>query len=69
MAYISAHRAAPARSGNLFARLTQRLELQRQRAQLARLDDAALADLGLTRAEAIAESQRGFWDAPTCWLQ
>lgn len=33
-------------------------ERQRQRARLAGLDDARLADLGLTRAEALAEARR-----------
>ncbi|MET4129120.1 DUF1127 domain-containing protein [Roseovarius sp. MBR-6] len=35
-----------------------------QRRALERLDDAALADLGLTRAEAKHEAGRPFWDLP-----
>ncbi|PKQ13152.1 MAG: hypothetical protein CVT70_05355 [Alphaproteobacteria bacterium HGW-Alphaproteobacteria-1] len=35
-----------------------------QRRALARLGDAALADLGLTRAEAEHEAGRPFWDLP-----
>lgn len=35
-----------------------------QRRALTRLDDAALADLGLTRAEAEQEAGRPFWDLP-----
>ena len=38
--------------------------LYRQRRALARLDDAALDDLGITREEANAESRRRFWDLP-----
>lgn len=45
------------------------LALRRQRRALAKLDDSSLTDLGLTRAEALAESNRGFWDAPAHWLR
>ena len=48
-------------------RLRQWSSLSRQRAALATLDDAALRDLGLTRAEARAEAARPFWDAPDHW--
>lgn len=41
------------------------LALYRQRRALARLDDDALDDLGITREEADAESRRPFWDFPT----
>ncbi len=41
--------------------------LHRQRRALARLDDRALADLGLSRYEARRESRRPFWDAPHNW--
>ena len=33
-------------------------------ARLAMLDDAALKDLGLSRADVIQESERPFWDDP-----
>jgi uncharacterized protein YjiS (DUF1127 family) len=36
----------------------------RERRALARLDDARLADLGLTREEAMREARRPFWDLP-----
>lgn len=39
-------------------------ELHRQREQLARLGDAALKDLGLSRADIHNESDRPFWDDP-----
>lgn len=39
-------------------------ELARQRRQLAALSDAALKDLGLSRADALQEVERPFWDDP-----
>ncbi|MGI9368807.1 MAG: DUF1127 domain-containing protein [Ruegeria sp.] len=41
--------------------------LVRQRRALANLDDHALNDIGVSRAEAKAESKRPFWDAPDAW--
>lgn len=43
------------------------LSLHRERRALARLDDAALVDLGLSRAEAEIEAARPIWDAPVHW--
>ncbi|CAG8865319.1 hypothetical protein PS627_01218 [Pseudomonas fluorescens] len=40
------------------------VELYRQRRQLASLSDAALADLGLSRADTLQEVERPFWDDP-----
>ena len=39
-------------------------ELAEQRRRLAGLDEHALHDLGLSRADAIGESERPFWDDP-----
>lgn len=39
----------------------------RQRQALRKLDNAALTDIGLSRAEANTESRRSFWDAPSTW--
>ncbi|WP_296220230.1 DUF1127 domain-containing protein [Pseudomonas sp. UBA2684] len=39
-------------------------QLSEQRRRLAKLDDAALKDLGLSRGEVIQESERSFWDDP-----
>ena len=39
-------------------------ELARQRRQLAALDEAALKDIGLSRADALQEVERPFWDDP-----
>lgn len=38
--------------------------LAEQRRKLALLDEHALHDLGLSRADAICESERSFWDDP-----
>lgn len=40
------------------------LRVRFERRQLAALDDARLADIGYTRAEAARESARGFLDIP-----
>lgn len=39
-------------------------QLARERRQLAMIDEAGLKDLGLSRATAIHESERPFWDDP-----
>ena len=45
------------------------LSLARQRRALARLDDPALEDIGVTRAEADTEAARPIWDAPEHWAR
>lgn len=50
----------PAFGLNLFAMLA----VARQRAALADMDDARLADLGLTRDAALTEARRPIWDLP-----
>jgi len=47
--------------------LRHALAVRRQRLALKSLDDAALADIGVTRAEAEAEARRPVWDAPETW--
>ncbi|WP_433887356.1 DUF1127 domain-containing protein [Pseudomonas vranovensis] len=39
-------------------------QLHRQRRELARLSDAALDDIGLSRADILREVERPFWDDP-----
>jgi uncharacterized protein YjiS (DUF1127 family) len=39
-------------------------ELAEQRRRLAALGDAALKDIGLSRADALQEVERPFWDDP-----
>ncbi len=51
----------------LMSRLARRVGLWRQRRALARLDDAALDDIGVTRRQAEAEARRPVWDAPANW--
>jgi len=51
------------------AGLLDLLTLYRQRRRLARLDAAALDDLGLTLRDARAEARRPLWDVPQHWLE
>jgi uncharacterized protein YjiS (DUF1127 family) len=51
----------------LAARLALMPALHRQRRALAALDDRLLADIGVTRAEALAELDAPIWDAPRHW--
>ncbi len=48
-----------------FAAVSAMLVLRQQRAALARLDDAMLYDVGLSRAEVLAECARPMWDTST----
>ena len=52
----------------MFTRIAQYLRLSRQRRDLRDLDDHLLADIGLTRAEALEEAARPIWDAPHHWV-
>jgi len=45
-------------------RLLRWYQLGQQRHQLAALSDAALKDIGLSRADTFKESDRPFWDDP-----
>jgi len=56
-------------SKGLFARLSLAHAAWRQRRALARLDNAALNDIGISRAEAQNESARPVWDVPSHWLR
>ncbi|MEH3023853.1 MAG: DUF1127 domain-containing protein [Pseudomonas oryzihabitans] len=53
-----------ARLIRLSAWLSRALEVSRQRRALYRLDDAALSDLGLSRADAWQEADKPFWEQP-----
>ena len=61
---VLAHRSALARrrGASPLALLAAMLRQARERAALTRLDDAALDDIGVTRAEAEREAARAFWD-------
>ena len=52
---------------DVMAKVQLALTARRQRRRLASLDDAALADIGLTRSEAHAEAARPLWDVPGAW--
>jgi uncharacterized protein YjiS (DUF1127 family) len=57
------------RAPSLFSRFMKARDIARQRRALAALDDALLDDIGLTREEVLAESQRPAWDAPRHWTK
>ena len=61
MITLSRRHHAPARQSRGIS-LSEMLEIRRQRRALARLDDRALADIGLTRGEAEAEARRSVFD-------
>ncbi len=52
---------------NILGLLGQVVALHTQRKSLAKLDDRALCDLGLTRQEALHEATRPVWDVPVTW--
>ncbi|WP_108859371.1 DUF1127 domain-containing protein [Ruegeria sp. Alg231-54] len=52
---------------SLLSSLLDSLSLLRQRQTLARLDDRALEDIGITRKQAEVEASRSIWDAPDFW--
>ena len=56
-------------SKGVFARLLLAHATWRQRRALARLDDAALRDIGVSRAQARSEVSRPAWDVPAHWLR
>ena len=47
--------------GTVLVWLQERLELARSRKSLMTLDDRMLADIGLDRATARLEGEKGFW--------
>lgn len=53
----------------LLRRLSVMQALRRQRIALARLDAAALDDIGITEAKARAEASRPVWDVPATWIK
>ncbi len=55
------------RFGRTLPPLSHLLAVWRERRALARLDDSALNDIGLTRAQALTEARRPLWDAPQSW--
>lgn len=64
--YLGSARAQ-GRRGSFFTAFRDALALGQQRHDLAKLTDAQLDDLGLTRAQAQAEAKRPVWDVPCGW--
>ncbi|MFQ6551645.1 DUF1127 domain-containing protein [Aestuariibius insulae] len=62
--YPTATRTAVPRRTSFISLIAQMLRVRSQRIALSNLDAAALADLGVTRAEALKEANRPFWDLP-----
>jgi len=60
------HRRRTARPSPLRG-LPRLFAVWRQRRVLQHLDDRALEDIGITRAQAEAEARRRPWDAPETW--
>jgi uncharacterized protein YjiS (DUF1127 family) len=52
------------RIGRLVDTIELAVEMRRERRMLLGLDDRALKDLGLARADAYAEATRACWDIP-----
>lgn len=68
MTYMSSTTcASPARRTSLGQRLALMIRTARTRNALKSLDAAALRDIGVSRADAHAEANRPFWDAPQTW--
>jgi uncharacterized protein YjiS (DUF1127 family) len=61
--------APPALRVHPLRRLLSVVAMRRSRGRLAELDDHLLRDIGLTRGQAAAESERASWDAPDHWLR
>lgn len=53
--------------GTFVTRLFAAQALRKQRRALAQLEDSQLADIGLTRAQAMHEASRSAWDVPSTW--
>ena len=64
---VISHANRKSRSASLRGRLMTFFALARQRRQLAALDQHILDDIGITRAQADAETQKSAWDVPQHW--
>ena len=67
IAHVQSRGSFADRLKDLVARIQLGLTAHEQRRQLASLDDAMLADIGLSRADALAEFGRPLWDVPANW--
>ena len=64
MAFLSNTQPKSRHAPALRFSLPDMISVYRQRRALAKLDEQALSDLGLTREEAETEARRHFWDLP-----
>lgn len=69
MAPVTASFAPLPRPNRLVRGLRHALTLRKERLALAALDDHLLADIGLTREDALAEASLPLWDAPGHWVK
>lgn len=53
----------------LFTLIGHAIALRKQRRALAMLGTDQLCDLGLSRTDARAESERSAWDVPSNWVK
>lgn len=67
MTQIAIHQPCKPAKRSVLSTFGHMLALMRQRRHLARLDDRALQDIGVTRREAEKEAGRYVWDAPEFW--
>ena len=51
----------------LLDRIREMIAVHKQRRELARLDDRALRDIGVSRYQAEIEAARPAWDVPHHW--
>ncbi|CRL09204.1 DUF1127 domain-containing protein [Phaeobacter italicus] len=67
MTYMDTLCSTPPRAqhSSILGALINRISLWRERQTLAKLDDAALLDLGISARAAAEEARRSFWDVPT----
>ena len=56
-----------ARRPGLLKTVTNMVQLYKERRALAALGTDALADIGISRQDALSESTRAAWDAPDHW--
>ena len=62
------HSAHPA-NRDIWSRAMAVLTLYRSRRALRNLDAHMLADIGLSREQALSEASRPVWDAPSRWTR
>ncbi|MEQ8290571.1 MAG: hypothetical protein RIA08_00090 [Roseovarius sp.] len=69
MAFLSVPRSRACPHTRRRVSLLDLIVLGRQRRKLAKLDDAALRDMGLSRRDALEEARRPAWDVPHHWIR